>query len=285
MKRLRAGFVFSLFVWTLFSAPWLRSQQIDEKDLAEKSKPQETLPEQKNERRSANTFSTRCELTTCVTKVFYLSNLSQPTEIQDFVNLLRTIGEVGRIQQIPFEQLVIVRGTPEQITFAEKMADELDRDKRRFGGVGYRLDFKVSESTGDRKSRSRSYSLWTNGREIAKLGVGKPAPATSQNDASPDKKQTPDGVAGRNIECRVFAENERTIDLFVDGAFAGSRMRPPGKDEKAGAKGSADPTQLHIRDRVILELGKPTVIAKVDDPDTELTIQLEVTATRVIEGP
>jgi hypothetical protein len=38
-----------------------------------------------------------------------------------------------------------------------------------------------------------------------------------------------------------------------------------------------------VRDRVILELGKPTVIAMVDDPDSERGFQLEVTATRVME--
>jgi hypothetical protein len=82
----------------------------------------------------------------------------------------------------------------------------------------------------------------------------------------------------------VVAENERTIELFVDAALCSSRMRPV-RDEKASLQGpgSADPTLLCVRDRVMLELGNPTVIARVDDPDSESTFQLEVTATRVME--
>jgi hypothetical protein len=280
-KRFRAGFVFSIFVLTMFSAPWLRSQQVDEKTSVDKGAPEQNTVEKSH----SNAFTTRCELTTCVNRVFYLSNISQPTELQDFVNLMRTIGEVGRIQQIPSEQLVVVRGTPEQIAFAEQMADEINKDRRRFGGIGYRLDFKVNESEGGKKLRSRSYSLVTEGREAAKLGIGRPAPPPNQNDASSDKKQSPDAAVGRNIECHVVAQNERTIELFVDAAFSNFSATESGKDDKAGLNGvgSPDPTQLHVRDRVILELGKPTVIGMVDDPESERTFQLEVTATRVME--
>ncbi|MGB6631608.1 MAG: hypothetical protein WBD25_16200 [Terriglobales bacterium] len=170
-QKLRTGFVFSLFV-LMFSAPWLRSQQVEEKTPADKGAPQQNTLEKSH----GNAFTTRCELTTCVNKVFYFSNISQPPELQDFVNLMRTIGEIGRIQQIPSEQLVVVRGTPEQIAFAEQMADEINKDRRRFGGIGYRLDFKVSPSAGEKKLRSHSYSLVTVGRETARLGIGRPMP-------------------------------------------------------------------------------------------------------------
>jgi hypothetical protein len=284
-NRFRTGLVFSLFVLMLFSAPSLRSQQADEKAPVDKGAPEQKVVE----KNSANASGRLCDLTTCPAKFFYFHNLSQPTELQDFVNSLRTIAEIARIQQIPSEQLVIVRGTPEQLGLAARLADEIDKEKRRFGGEGYRLDFKVSESEGEKKLRSRNYSLVTEGRESARLSMGRPAPtpasAPSQNGASPDKKQSPDAVAGRHIECRVVAENERTIELFVDAAFCSSRMKQPVREERASLQnpGSADPTLLCVRDRVILELGKPTVIARADDPDGERTFQLEVTATRVLE--
>ncbi|MGB6776242.1 MAG: hypothetical protein WBE45_17875 [Terriglobales bacterium] len=62
-------------------------------------------------------------------------------------------------------------------------------------------------------------------------------------------------------------------------------MNQRDRSEKTSPKrsGGADPTPMCIRDRVILELGKPTVIAMVDDPDSERTFQLEVTATRIME--
>jgi len=71
----------------------------------------------------------RKELEQNVLKTFYLSNLSQPTELQDLVNAMRTILEVSRIQQLPSQGAIIVRGTPDQVALAQKLVDDLDRAK------------------------------------------------------------------------------------------------------------------------------------------------------------
>ena len=71
----------------------------------------------------------RKELEQNVIKTFYLSNLSQPTELQDVVNAMRTILEVSRIQQLPSQGAIVVRGTPDQMALAQKLVDDLDRAK------------------------------------------------------------------------------------------------------------------------------------------------------------
>jgi general secretion pathway protein D len=71
----------------------------------------------------------RKELEQNVIKTFYLSNLSLPTELQDVVNAMRTILEVSRIQQLPSQGAIVVRGTPDQVTLAQKLVDDLDKAK------------------------------------------------------------------------------------------------------------------------------------------------------------
>ncbi|HUB01988.1 MAG TPA: tetratricopeptide repeat protein [Terriglobales bacterium] len=71
----------------------------------------------------------RKELEQNVLKTFYLSNLSQPTELQDVVNAMRTILEVSRIQQLPSQSAIVVRGTPDQVALAQKLVDDLDKAK------------------------------------------------------------------------------------------------------------------------------------------------------------
>lgn len=71
----------------------------------------------------------RKELEQNVIKTFYLSNLSQPTELQDLVNAMRTVLEVSRIQQLPSQGAIIVRGTPDQLALAQKLVDDIDRAK------------------------------------------------------------------------------------------------------------------------------------------------------------
>lgn len=76
---------------------------------------------------AADTPAKRKELEQNVIKTFYLSNLSQPTELQDVVNTLRTILEVSRITQMPSQGAIIVRGTPDQVALAEKLIGDLDK--------------------------------------------------------------------------------------------------------------------------------------------------------------
>src|SRR5580704_17635980 len=69
----------------------------------------------------------RKELEQSVLKTFYLSNLSQPTELQDVVNAIRAVRDVQRVQQLLSQNALVVRGTPDQIALAEKLVDDLDR--------------------------------------------------------------------------------------------------------------------------------------------------------------
>jgi len=69
----------------------------------------------------------RKELEQSVLKTFYLSNLSQPTELQDVVNAIRAVLDVQRVQQLLSQNALVVRGTPDQIALAEKLVDDLDK--------------------------------------------------------------------------------------------------------------------------------------------------------------
>src|SRR6267142_2092047 len=71
----------------------------------------------------------RKELDQSVIKTFYLSNLSQATELQDVVNAMRTLLEVSRIQQLQSQNAVIVRGTTDQIALAQKLVEDFDKAK------------------------------------------------------------------------------------------------------------------------------------------------------------
>src|SRR5438874_6454003 len=78
---------------------------------------------------AADNPAKRKELEQSVIKTFYLSNLSLPTELQDVVNALRQILEISRIQPLPSEGAIVVRGTPDQVALAQKLVGDLNRSK------------------------------------------------------------------------------------------------------------------------------------------------------------
>src|ERR1043166_8467135 len=76
-----------------------------------------------------DTQAKRRELEQNVVKTFYLGNVSAPTDLQDMVNAIRTVLEVQRIQQIPSQSAIVIKGTPDQLALAEKMIDDIDKSK------------------------------------------------------------------------------------------------------------------------------------------------------------
>ena len=76
-----------------------------------------------------DTQAKRRELEQNVVKTFYLGNVSTPTDLQDIVNAIRTVLEVQRIQQVPSQSAIIIKGTPDQLALASKMIDDIDKSK------------------------------------------------------------------------------------------------------------------------------------------------------------
>jgi general secretion pathway protein D len=78
---------------------------------------------------AADNPAKRRELEQSVLKTFYLANVSQNTEIQEVVNTLRSILEIQKVQPLPSQGAIVVRGTPDQVLLAEKLISDLDRSK------------------------------------------------------------------------------------------------------------------------------------------------------------
>ncbi len=78
---------------------------------------------------AADNPAKRKDIEQSVIKTFYLANLSQPTELQDVVNAMRQILEISRIQPLPSQGAIVVRGTPDQIALAQKLIGDLDKAK------------------------------------------------------------------------------------------------------------------------------------------------------------
>jgi general secretion pathway protein D len=76
-----------------------------------------------------DTQAKRRELEQNGIKTFYLGNVSSPTDLQDVVNTIRTVLEVQRIQPIPSQNAIVLKGTPDQLALAQKMVDDIDKGK------------------------------------------------------------------------------------------------------------------------------------------------------------
>ncbi|HYW42379.1 MAG TPA: secretin N-terminal domain-containing protein, partial [Bryobacteraceae bacterium] len=64
-----------------------------------------------------------------VAKTFYLSNINTPQELQEVMNVIRSVSELQRVVVYNSQNAIIVRGEADQVALAEKMIKDIDKPK------------------------------------------------------------------------------------------------------------------------------------------------------------
>ena len=116
----------------------------------------------------------RKDLEESVIKTFYLANLTLPTELQDIVNTMRQILEISRIQPLPSEGAIVVRGTPDQVALAEKLIGDLDQSKPEVivDVAVMQINRDKSKTLGISPPTSATVALQNNFNNTTTTGVG-----------------------------------------------------------------------------------------------------------------
>jgi len=78
---------------------------------------------------AADTPTKRKEMQDTVMKTFYLKNVSAANELQEAANTLKGILDLTRMQLIPNQNAIILRGTADQMVLAQKLLTDIDKPK------------------------------------------------------------------------------------------------------------------------------------------------------------
>jgi hypothetical protein len=224
---------------------------------------------------AADNTGKRRELEQQILKTYYFPNVHTPTDLQDIVNALRTIVEIPRIQQIPSQQAILVRATPEQMALSDRIVDELNLSREQTRGQ-YRLEYKITETEADGKLTSRTYTLLLEPHQTARLRLGPPVQVLETSEKDEKKKTYVD--MGKNIDCQVRLETEHTVSLHLTVDFPD--VLEDEHADSASAHGERTTQQIMMETSVTLELGTPTTIGSFQDPVSKRSFQIEATATR-----
>jgi hypothetical protein len=142
----------------------------------------------------------------------------------------------------------------------------------------YRLDFVVRELEGGKRINSREYSVWASRIRDARLRVGNRIPiVTGEN-------QIQYQDVGIKIDCAVSDLGEK---VALNTTFESSSVVVP--DQMAASAGAASSKTPVLRQLMFsgvspAPLGKPIVIATLDDVATNRRYEVEVTVTKIKMG-
>jgi len=136
--------------------------------------------------------------------------------------------------------------------------------------LAYRIEFNVREIVDGKRLNSRSYMMVVEDGAYGRLRVGTDV-------AVPVGEKTRSQVdLGMNIDCRPHArENSVALDFVVESTNVVTSEKP--------IIGTIEPAIRRQRSNIscLVTPGKPTVVASMDDVESNRRYEIEVTATRV----
>lgn len=158
-----------------------------------------------------------------VVKTFYIRNITTPQELQEIATAIRTLTDIRRVLTYNAHNVLILRGTVDQVALAEKVVADLDKPKSEVV-----VDVLVMEAN---RSRTRDLAATivsgnTNGIRVPvafspRSGLGRPGTSTS------------DSNGGSSASTSVLLSNvgqigSRDFSLTMPGALLQALMTDRG---------------------------------------------------------
>ncbi|MEO6966833.1 MAG: cohesin domain-containing protein [Acidobacteriaceae bacterium] len=79
---------------------------------------------------AADTRQKRAELEQQAVQTFYLGNITQANDLNEVLNAVRNLMDTTvKLQAVPSQNAIVMRGTPDQLLLAQKIIDDLDKAK------------------------------------------------------------------------------------------------------------------------------------------------------------
>ena len=145
-------------------------------------------------------------------------------------------------------------------------------------GNTYLLEFTLREIDGGKKVNARSYLMRAqSGGIMNKIRAGSRVPITTGVVQDPKLTQFQYLDVGMSIDCRV---EELGRDVLLDFVVDFSSLAP---DQASNPALGGQPVIGSVRTQThtIVELGKPTLLSRTDDPGSKRTFELDVTVTKL----
>ena len=208
-------------------------------------------------------------------QTFYLNNITQQNELIEIQNGLRTMLSHARIYSVAMQNIICVKGSPEELQLAQKIITDLDRKKKI-----YRLTYSITDIDGGKRGDAQTFSLVaaSGERTIFKQGSRVPIVTgsfdTANANAGPETQVQYQDV-GMNIEA--------TVSGSVEGLMLRTKVEQSSLAGDQSAGSMKDPVfhQSVLEGVSALVPGKPMVLGSLDIPGTTRKQEIEVAAELV----
>lgn len=210
----------------------------------------------------------------CPERTIYLNNVSQQSEANEDVTMLRNmLPPNDKIYLVASQNAVVVRATPEDIALAQKLLTDLDRPKK-----SYRLTYTVSEKDGGKLVRTQRYAMVVASGQTTTLKQGSKIPVVTGSYKAVATDTIPAGAETQMTYLDVGMNFSATLDGMGNSAMLHSAVEQSSIAPETSGVGPQDPIvrQSSLKGVALLAPGKPQMLGSMDIPGSTTRLDIEV---------
>ena len=204
------------------------------------------------------------------TQVFYLSNISTPTEASELVTAIRNLLDPhDKIFLVQAQNALFVQGPPDQLLLAKKLIDDLDHPRRT-----YRLTYTITEVDDGKRVGTQHFSMVIVSGQRTTMKQGSKIPVATGT-------VTENGSHATQTQF-TYLDIGLNFDATLDESVNGVRLRSKAEQSSLGTDktiaGIQEPVvrQSVLEGTSILTPGKPIILGSIDIPESTRRMDIEV---------
>jgi len=210
-----------------------------------------------------------------IERTFYLNNSTQQSDANEVVTALRNaLDPCDKIYLVFNQSAIVMEAPPDQIAFAQKLINDLDRPKKN-----YRLTYTVTEMDSGKQIGTQHYAMILASGQQTTLKLGNRVPiATGSYSAGGANGTNMSPVQTQYTYVDVGMNIDVTLTTMGDGAVLKSSV-----DESSVAPQKPDAAiqqpiirQSSLRGESFLAPGKSQALGSLDIPGSTSHLQIEV---------
>ena len=204
------------------------------------------------------------------TQIFYLTNVVQSSEGNDFITALRNMVDAhDRIFFVSSQDAIIVQAGPEDMALTQKILAGLDRPKKT-----YRLTYTVTEMDNGKRVGTQHFAMIVVAGQRTLMKQGSKIPIATGSYKSP-------GTTNNETQFQytdVGMSFDATLEEFASGVRLRSNVEQSSVADEKSSVGFQDPVIRisHLEGTAFLSPGKPMILGSLDVPGSTRHLDVEV---------
>ena len=207
-------------------------------------------------------------------QTLYLTNLTSQHDANDIQTDLRNMLPQAKLFYVPSQAALSIRGSAEDISLAQKIVSDLDRNKKI-----YRLTYTITDIDNGKRAAPQHFSIIVASGSKTDLKQGSKVPIVTGT-------YTENGPASQNSQVQyqdIGLEIEASLNAYLDGVRLQTKLAESSVAEEKSGVGPQDPIfrQTTFEGTATLAPGKPLVLGSLDIPGTTRRQEVEVVSEAV----